>query len=500
MNQQQAQRAPTLAEGERLYRAAQLDAALAVIEALPPAPSAQLLRASTLLRLHRTTDAIATLEKIGNAGDRESERQSILGSAYARLEQWAQAWNAFDAAINGADDEIDLQRANYYSAFAHWVQRNYAAAEQLAGKVAAHPSEWGTLAQVQLAWIAIARDDLGQAQTLLHGALVRSVGDVYVRARILWPLAAIARDSTDRSLVELVRVEATALPWTANVRDAHFHVLRFLAWCDATAGDFRSTLRNLRAAAKLAPSDAWRVTVLADRAYLVRLFSTPDVGGDLIEDARELAASIDWEKTAHEERVGLLLLAHLLSDIEASAAREALDRYESLEPTSGVVALSRDSRTKALEEFVRGCVVEAEGDSTAAAAHFGESFRTYRRLGMEWRAVLALLARGWSGHLNRGYSDYITKVLEQYPNAWLQRLVSHRISAQNVVDAQKFTPQQLRVLRELCDGAKSDAEIGAALGMAPSTARDHLVAIRQKVGVKTRRELIAYAAKRKLFG
>lgn len=62
-----------------------------------------------------------------------------------------------------------------------------------------------------------------------------------------------------------------------------------------------------------------------------------------------------------------------------------------------------------------------------------------------------------------------------------------------------FSPQQLNVMRELCDRGKRNKAIGAALGIAPLTVRDHLRDVRAKIGVRTRGEVIAFCAASGLF-
>lgn len=62
----------------------------------------------------------------------------------------------------------------------------------------------------------------------------------------------------------------------------------------------------------------------------------------------------------------------------------------------------------------------------------------------------------------------------------------------------ELTQRQREVLRLVGQGKTND-EIGAELGIATSTAKQHVMALRHKTGITSKRRLAAYAASHAAF-
>jgi DNA-binding CsgD family transcriptional regulator len=62
-----------------------------------------------------------------------------------------------------------------------------------------------------------------------------------------------------------------------------------------------------------------------------------------------------------------------------------------------------------------------------------------------------------------------------------------------VTDQPQLTPREMDVLRLLCSGVHSDADLAAALSISEHTVHFHIGQLAAKLGVNSRVQLVAYA-------
>ncbi len=99
------------------------------------------------------------------------------------------------------------------------------------------------------------------------------------------------------------------------------------AWLYTLDGDKQQAYRSVRIAEDLAPNSAWRMWALAGRASVALAFEDIDIAGEFADQALEIVGAVDWNATADEERVGLLLLAEVLATTTPLAAVSTFVNY-----------------------------------------------------------------------------------------------------------------------------------------------------------------------------
>ncbi len=212
---------------------------------------------------------------------------------------------------------------------------------------------------------------------------------------------------------------------TTTTSRSRYALTRRDAWRDALAGDHVGAYRRFRTAAALAPSDAWRVLALADRAALARELGELLTAADAIGEAEELADRIDWNATSSDERCGLLLLAVLLAPQTPAWAQARLDTFNSI-ATKGdadAAAPSNDKHQRAAEAYAFGATAAACGRASEAIPLLGEAFELYRERRYDWRAVaVALDLHELNG--DAALLAFARKRALRVPHSWLARRVA----------------------------------------------------------------------------
>jgi two-component system NarL family response regulator len=109
--------------------------------------------------------------------------------------------------------------------------------------------------------------------------------------------------------------------------------------------------------------------------------------------------------------------------------------------------------------------------------------------------------------LRAGAKAYLLKDVEEHElvacvravhqgRTWVSPAIASKLAAR--MTRVELTPREMSVLRELATG-KSNKEIGAALGIADSTAKLHVSHLYEKLGVQNRTEALAAALRRGLL-
>ena len=200
---------------------------------------------------------------------------------------------------------------------------------------------------------------------------------------------------------------------------SRYNATREAAWRAAFAGNDAAAFRQFRIAADLAASDALRLLALVDRASLIWEMDEPFTAADALDEAEELARSVDWSATSRRERFALLQLAILLARREPLRADAALRTYEAIAKHDSGCG---DKRQRAAEAHAFGATAAACGHAAAAAPLFAEAFRLYRERRCAWRAALvALDLHELSG--DDALLGFAQRRAKRMPHSWLARRV-----------------------------------------------------------------------------
>jgi DNA-binding CsgD family transcriptional regulator len=235
----------------------------------------------------------------------------------------------------------------------------------------------------------------------------------------------------------------------------------------------------------------WVTACYADQAYLARMAREDASSNALLRHAIACAKQIEWISPG-EERVAILNLIELAADCDVHDAKRLLEIYDGISVgLAPALALGRDRRLCAMEEYARGTLFAASGDRGIAIELLQSSYSIFISIGYAWRAAAAALR--------------LNAVTEEI--SWLRRAAEAvqgfsessvageiRKKAAGVSDprAASLTPAQRRVYRLICQGLP-DKEIAAALQLSPETVKNHAARVRGAFGVHSRAALIAAA-------
>jgi DNA-binding NarL/FixJ family response regulator len=456
---------------------------------------ARLLQARSFYRLRRYRETIALLEPILSVfadGDESCTARMLFGSSIARSGDVDRGLAILDAAAADAEAR-DVHRAiraeiAHARALAHWTRREHDETERLARIAETAGADIISVRATQLrGFVALTQQRFVEALALFNLTL-----DAYWRCRqrdadlaemtvhqiAVLELMLRSRDVRGTHAVpdrRRVRDPWDATPEVASVTRLQTYV--FDAWLFAHDGDRDTAFRKMRRAEEMASAPAWRVWALAGRASMAAAFGELGSAREHAALGAELAQGVEWNATTGEERVGLLFLAETLVVTDLAAAIAALTAYDALvDPMDPDQAFSTDPRFHAMEDYVRGLVLRAEGQDAAANKLLASAAHRYEACGHLWRAVVARLALA-STSPRGGHLEYARAIVtEHFPKSFLARRVGVDALSDPVVGS--LTPAQRDVLALLLEGFNA-REIATQTGRAYNTVRVHIDRLRE---------------------
>ncbi len=407
---------------------------------------------------------------------------------------------------------------------AHWLRGDYDEALRFALAAERADADVIGVRAVQLrGFVAVSQQRFPEALDLF-----RSVFDRYKRCR-----------KRDEALVEQTVLQVASLELT--LRSAHepgshgalearvIHPWEpvLLGWSSAACaqrmaldgwlygldGDAREALGLMRQADDLAPTPAWRVWALAQRANLALAFGESVSARDFATQAQAFVRDVDWEAIAGEERVGLLLLSEVLAALAPAAAPALVGRYDALPPRSPNGVLEDGPRLRALELHVHGLVARANGEGLRARALLADAASAWRAVGNLWRTALALVeldatefAAGGPvlveqrAPLNGFHLEAAALIVrEHFPRSFLARRVGGWLAVYDDPVAAALAPHKRQVLRLVLAGL-DNKQIAARLGLRYNSVRSYVAELHAAFGTHSDRELFAACVRRGITG
>jgi len=467
------------------------------------APSAEtaLLRARIALRLRKPAEAlelVARFASVFSSAATSGEAALISGAAYARLGDERAANAQFKHAALCATEHEPLRIPLLYErALAAWIARKLDAAEKLLVELARLEPAGDTLieARVLQSVVAASRENLAEQGALLLDALAlvhaQSSPPVLHWAVIASQIAYLAREMPSRALRDAAFAELARVPWTTDLADYRFTMLRAVAWRSALEGDYFNAFRRLKDARAVAPTEAWRVMSSCDRAYFATVLGERRWAEQELNDAHELAASVPWATLDGEERFALSVLAELFAPRDPALALSYVAKYKDAGSRfARTLASHDDRRVGALESYSFGVVQKALGETEEAIRLLRDAWKVYDRIGYDWRAGRAALALA-AATGDDAWKERAAQKLQGYERSWLARdkgANAFPVPPQAVA----LTPAR-RAVYELLLRGLSTAQIAAEQQRSEFTVRNHVKAIFKAFAVTSRPALIARA-------
>jgi DNA-binding CsgD family transcriptional regulator len=477
----------------------------------PHRDEALLLSARAWLRLRRPKDAIKLLAAelpAFSQPETKLQAEALLGVAHASVHDFTTA-QLYSDGLSGPDTEalsVTLRSELLQSqALIAWMRGDLSAAEE---SLALSGIDQSTRARGRNAitegWIAAKRGAYGeQARLMLRGIeLLRGESpiDVGLVASATRALCALARDINITGLATSALEIYNALEWTSDLAIDQFNSARTLGWALAMQGSSRyfEALRLMHKASSIAPSEAWRVFALLDRAALKRYAGEAASSGADLYEALELSKSVDWSAAPDESRVALVLMAELFATIDVREAAAHLAAYaEVQDAVSPRMLMLGDPRTEAYRSYAAGVVQEALNEPRKAKRLFESAYAVWNDGGYAWQAARTAL------HIFRvsgeaAWWETARAKIRDYPDSWIAADINEASTGVGDDAWNRMTPRQREVFHALCEGLTA-RRIAERLECSPNTVRNHIHWVYQAFRVNSQPELIAEARKRRLL-
>ncbi len=471
---------------------------------------ALLLRVRVLLRRFRFSEAVETLGPAldtFSAVDEACSARMLHGIAVARSGQLQRGLSLLldlHAAARALHPHPTIRaEIAYWVAFAYWLERNYRAALEYAVLAEAAKADVISVRAATLrGYVAAAKERYTESLALFRSARRTYHScrerDADLRDRIESQIAILEVSIRSKHVSGSHTLPAERLPEETprNVPG----ILRLQeaamdAWLFAFDGDRRNAYHRVRVSEDLAINETWRLWALANRAQLAAAFGDLDIADTFASQGLEIVDRVDWNETTNEERVGLLLLAEVLATTSPLSAASVLQRYEELTTQIDRSLLFHDDvRLWILETFVRGLVHRISGNVTEAWKAFKSVYRTARRVGVVWRAALALIELDATpiGTRPRGEHYLQTAALlvrENFPRSFLARRLGRWAYAYRDPVAAALARQPREVMRHVLAG-KNAKEIAGIMSLSGDTVKGYLKTLFRAFGVHSMPELL----------
>lgn len=402
------------------YDAADFDSCIFVLESERRTPEQDELLARALLRGQQYAEAEQVL--LRSTEQQNALRFVLLAEARARQSDFRSARVYLEKAESISRTPLERHEVATQHALLAWMLGDMnGVTSSLTG------CEETPRVHELLGWVAINCESYYEALNHFDSAMILADNDAYSRARAMHTASALGRELYVPEIMARVESYYDTITWTPYIEMQRMHICRALGWFAGAQGRSRDMLGWMRAADDGVVSDAWAVTLRADRATLSLLLGERENAWDHCERALEMAKNVAWDKTCGEERFGLLYVASLVADNNTLDARRLVKTYLQLPPTAPSLTWSTDPRVAALEKFTDGVIQRAERHEAPAIAAFDQAFEIYKRVGYHWRAIMTLLARGWTTEEHADCVHYLSWALQKYPNSLLREYVEHQI-------------------------------------------------------------------------
>jgi DNA-binding CsgD family transcriptional regulator len=467
------------------------------------------LRARALTRLERPSEAISGLVgEIAGIADASArlEAESVLAIAYATANDFASAEAALSGHID-AEDSVSPQASaelTYAQSLIAWMKGDLAKAAAILSRTESESTLVRGRRIMLESWIAHRHEKYDDhARFMLEGAEIvknADVVDVGLLAGAVRAICTMAREVYIPNLVRQAKELYDSIDWAGEISVEHFNAARTLGWAMALQGPDRyfESLRLLHQASSIAPTPAWKVWSLLDRAAMKRYAGELASSSADLYEALELTKTVSWGETANDERTGLLYAAEILATVDAASAASLLSQFNQVrESLSTRMAIRGDRLLEATTAYSTGVVQQALSEPRKARHFFESAYFTYDEIKHKWRAARTAL-RLYEVTQDPSWHEAARRQIRDYPNSWIAADVREASTGIGDDGWNRLTPRQREVFNALCEGLTAK-RIGDRLKCSPNTVRNHIHWVYQAFRVQSQPELITEARKRKLI-
>jgi len=331
------------------------------------------------------------------------------------------------------------------------------------------------------AWVHGLHEQFEQQSThLLHALSLALANDVDrgLQASIANALAPLARELALSELDGRLEELLGSIAWPQDATESRFYTQRAIAWRKALVGNWIPALHLLEGALAIAPDNARRGLVFADRARISRT-----VGEALSSEASRANAfdcffDVDWRKAKRDEFVGAFGAMDILAT-DSDRAHELFALADKVN-VSGVMAFAHGRRPIAFREFALSFLT----DGDEALEHAQAAYKIFKELKYIHRATSCALRAVELGGGAR-WRERVERLIADYP-----RSLAAREYERMTAPVARIRGRMREVAELLVSSNKTAREIGEALGMAEGTVRVHIKHMNKILNVQSRSQLV----------
>ncbi len=250
--------------------------------------------------------------------------------------------------------------------------------------------------------------------------------DVRAVGRVLHALFRLALELGNGEAIEAGERIYERIPWTSELREEHFLVLRALAWDAFLRGQSARAQWLFRDSKEVAPSDAWKVMAHVDRASVARINRNDAWAIDELFEAHALARGVTWADTRGEERQALVMLAILFAPLDMAQAQHYVSTYirlgsENVDASEGI---TQDRRAEGYALYASGRVQQVLGNAASAKKALEAAYDIFVAAEHHFRAALVAQSLGeltkesdWIARAAQHAAHFPQSALYQYFNS-----------------------------------------------------------------------------------
>lgn len=449
-----------------------------------------LLRGRALLRLNDPAAAVRELEGVRRLPTTQDER--ALVSALLGVAQSAVTAGAGERALREASREASgthrSTRAEvaYYVALARFAANDF---DHAASALQPALEDGADIVRVRalelLGWIEMSRERYGVAgRHFLEGLAALDAAksiDVHAASGMLHGASSVALETLDLALWRSIRTRNLPLGDSTGAARERAYFLQNAALLWLLEGDQGRAWQCL-SDAEYSATNAWqRASIALDRAFLARITGDRFSREQHLERAYQDLKREKFAARAFDERMAVLDFIREAAVDRANVAREASTRYFGSRERRG--GLGADGRISAAEHHARGRLAVALGDTKAARRELRAALEAFGRLDYRMRQAICALDLHQTTH-DEADLAIASSAARLVPKSWIAAEARRREGASDD-PVQKLSAAELRVLDQV-KLAKTNREIGKALGLSHHTVNNHLRKIYAAFGVGSR--------------
>jgi DNA-binding CsgD family transcriptional regulator len=324
-------------------------------------------------------------------------------------------------------------------------------------------------------------DDFEGYGTLLLHALTRALEgnvDRTLTAIIAGSLALIIREVELREVATRADELLARVEWPIDPSSHRFYARWATAWRKATMGEWIAAMDLLSTAITIAPDPMRQALVYADCARISRILPENVSAAASRSLAFECIETIDWSSARGDDAICALSLMDVLS-LDAERARRLFDSISSA-PVSKLFGGGHGRRYDAFRAFALTHLNKGE-DALQYAQTAYSLFKGMRHLHRAADCALRAVEAGGGAR----WRSRVEKLTASYPRCLAARRFEH-VNA----PISRIQGRRREVMEALVSSNNTAREIGAELGMKPSTVRDHIRHIYKTLAIENRSQLV----------